>query len=112
MGALSSFLGTVWDVHIHPLRGVASGQSVCLRCHNDDGSQRPDAAQLPAGAPADPAGGEAGVSAEQRAHSVQVSTNRRAECFAINIIISDYACICLCGGSLLPHIFHFTLLIR
>lgn len=64
--------GTVWELHTSPVRGVTSGQSVCLRCHDDDGPQGADAAELPAGAPADAAGGAAGASAEQRPHSVQV----------------------------------------
>lgn len=64
--------GAVRKLHLHPVRGVASGQSVCLRRRHDDGHQGADAAQFPAGASADPAGGAAGAPAEQRAHSVQV----------------------------------------
>lgn len=65
--------GAVRKLHLHPVRGVASGQSVCLRHRHDDGHQRVDAAQFPAGAAADAAGGAAGAPAEQRAHTVQVS---------------------------------------
>lgn len=66
----------MWKLHLHPLRGVTSGQSVCLRRYDDDWYQRVDAAQFPAGAPADPPGGETGASAEQRAHSVEVRHDR------------------------------------
>lgn len=71
------FTGAVWELHIHPVRGVASGQSVCLRCSHDDVYERVDAAQLPAGAPADAAGGATGASSQQCAGSVQVSQDHR-----------------------------------
>lgn len=65
--------GAVRKLHIYPVRGVASGQSVCLRRHHDDRHQGVDAAQFPAGAAADAAGGAAGALAQQCAHPVQVS---------------------------------------
>lgn len=66
-------LGAVWKLHVHPVRCVASRQSVCLRRLNDDLYQRINATQFPAGASSHPAGGETGASAEQCPHSVQVS---------------------------------------
>lgn len=64
--------GAMWKLHIHPLRSVTSGQSVCLWCHNDGWYQRVDPANLPAGAPAYTASGEAGESTQQCSCSVKV----------------------------------------
>lgn len=103
--ALSSS-GAVRKLHIHPLRSVTSGKSVRLRCHNDDWYQRLDPAQFPAGAPAYPAGGEAGASAQQCTCSVQVRHEPEGSAhhhtLFQNIAISDYTCICACCNLLLP----------
>lgn len=64
--------GAVWELHLHPLRGVASGQSASLRCYDDVVYQRTDAAQHPAGDHSHSAGGQTGAPAEQRARSVRV----------------------------------------
>lgn len=84
--------GAVRKLHLHPVRGVASGQSVCLRRRHDDGHQRVDAAQFPAGAAADAAGGAAGAPAEQRAHTVQVSRAFRRFSERSNVQDFDVSC--------------------
>lgn len=72
--ALCCFPGAVWKLHVHPIRGVTSGQSVCLRSWDDDMRDRVNEAQLPPdGDAAHPPGGAAGPSPQQRAHSIQVS---------------------------------------
>lgn len=84
--SLCCFTGAVWKLHIHPIRGVASGQSVCLWCSDDDVHERVNAAQLPAGVAADPPGGATGASSQQRAHSIQVSHDP-------HLVISGSRCI-------------------